>query len=137
MQLTIRDETAAGRVTGELTLDGLDEALTVRELIRSRVYQEVDDHNRRARNANASATPFSGLVTPTRVERDLNGPRGHATRQREIDWRKQFDAACEAFDRNGILVLVDDRQVESLDESIVIRADSRVSFVKLTPLVGG
>ena len=46
MVLTVRDETASGSVTNELTLNVLDETITVRELI-SRVYQEVQDYNLR------------------------------------------------------------------------------------------
>ena len=41
--LTIRDENTAGDTTHTLTLDFLTERITVRELIRSRVYQEVKD----------------------------------------------------------------------------------------------
>jgi hypothetical protein len=138
MVLTIRDETASGSVTNELTLDLLDETITVRELIRSRVYQEVDEHNRRVRQAKAEGTPFNGLVTPTAVEKQLNAGRGTGRPvAREIDWKKQFEAACEAFGRNGFFILVDDKQAEDLDEKITLRATSTVSFVKLTPLVGG
>jgi hypothetical protein len=143
--LTIRDETATGRTTGELTLDVLDETISVRELIRSRVYQEVQDHNRRK----DAAAPFNGLVTPRDEERMLNAvgrtaadakaSPGAATPRhlREIDWKKQFDVACDAFQRNGFFILVDDKQAESLDEQLALRHDTRVSFVKLTPLVGG
>jgi hypothetical protein len=137
MLLIVRDETASGAVTNELTLDVLTESITVRELIRSRVYQEVDDHNRRVREANEAAAPFSGLVTPTEIERQLNGRKVGRPVAREIDWKKQFDVACEAFGRNGYFILVDDRQAEELDEVIMLKADSKVSFVKLTPLVGG
>jgi len=35
------------------------------------------------------------------------------------------------------MVLVDDRQAESLDEDIVVKPETRVSFLKLVPLVGG
>jgi hypothetical protein len=140
MLLTIRDETTSGSLTNELTLDLLDETITVRELIRSRVYQEVDEHNRRIRQANAAtAAPYKGLVTPRATERQPNGPRAPApgTVAREIDWQKQFDAACDAFGRNGFFILVDDRQAEALDETITLRAGQPVTFVKLTPLVGG
>ncbi|MEM8874187.1 MAG: hypothetical protein AAGD32_07990 [Planctomycetota bacterium] len=129
--LTVRDETATGDTTHELTLDLLDETLTVRELIRSRVYQEVDDHNRNKRTD--AHGKFNGLVTPTPHEKTLNG----AKPSREIDWKKQFDAACEAFDRNGFFILIDDRQAESLDEQLTLRHDTTVSFVRLTPLMGG
>jgi hypothetical protein len=34
-------------------------------------------------------------------------------------------------------VLVDDRQVQSLDDQIDLRHDSTVTFLRLMPLVGG
>ena len=127
--LVVRDETAGGKTVNELTLDILTEKITVRELIRSRVYQEVEDYNRKG------TEHFRGLVQPTGAEQTLNGYK--LKKRREIDWKKQFDLACEAFVRNGFFILVDEHQVESLDEEIVLEAGTQVSFVKLTPLVGG
>ena len=43
--LTIRDEEMSGRTISEFPLDFLSEHISIRELIRSRVYQEVKDHN--------------------------------------------------------------------------------------------
>ena len=77
MLLTIRDETAVGSVTNELTLDVLSESITVRELVRSRVYQEVQDYNQRQRQGNDAT--FRGLVTPTDAERRPNGTCGSAS----------------------------------------------------------
>src|SRR6266508_598084 len=45
--LTIRDESLSGESLHEWALEVLTEKLTVRELIRGRVYQEVQDHNLR------------------------------------------------------------------------------------------
>lgn len=127
--VTIRDETAGGQMNHELTLNFLTERITVRELIRSRVYQEVDDYNR------LRPETFSGLVQPSDAEKTLNGYKLKA--RRAIQWKPQFEKACEAFGRSGFFILVDDRQVEDLEEEIVLRHDTRVSFVKLMPLVGG
>src|SRR5438477_6976444 len=127
--LTIRDETAGGKTLNELTLDILTEKLTVRDLIRSRVYQEVQDYNRKA------PEHFRGLVQPIGAEQTLNGFK--LKRRRDIDWKKQFELACEAFERNGFLILIDKHQAVSLDEEIELKAGTQVSFVKLTPLVGG
>jgi hypothetical protein len=133
MTLTVRDETPTGSVTNQLTLDVLAETITVRELIRSRVYQEVQDYNLRQRQEASAA--FRGLVTPTDAEQTLNGAR--LRKPRQIDWKQQFDKASDAFTRNGFFILIDDKQAESLDETITLRHDTRVSFVKLVPLVGG
>jgi hypothetical protein len=127
--LTIRDESVTGQTLHEFSLDFLTEHITVRELIRSRVYQEVQDYNTRR------PEEFQSLVQPTDAERTLNGFR--LRRPRQIDWKKQYEQAVEAFEQNRVLILVDDRQMESLDETIEIRTDTRVSFLRLTMLVGG
>jgi hypothetical protein len=45
--------------------------------------------------------------------------------------------ALEAFERGQVLVLVDDRQFERLDEEIVLAPDTTVTFLRLVPLAGG
>lgn len=82
--LTIRDEEMTGKTLHEFSLEFLTERITVRELIRSRVFQEVKDHNA---NAKQNQSEFQGLVQPTDVERSLNGSQEQT---RAIDWQKQF-----------------------------------------------
>jgi|SRR6185503_4531838 len=127
--LTINDETTSGLKTNSFTLDWLTERMTVRELIRARIYQEVQDYN--------SKQPeyFRGLVEPTQAERTLNGYKLKARRQ--IDWQEQYNRALEAFERNGFFILVGDKQAETLDEEFEVKVDTEVSFVRLMPLVGG
>ena len=127
--VTIVDETASGIPTNELTLDFLTEHITVRELIRSRVYQEVKDYNMR------KSQYFRGLIQPTHAEVTLNGYKLKA--RRDIDWERQYDKAIEAFEKTRIIILIDDKQAESLDQDLVIRTDTKVSFLRLMPLVGG
>ncbi|NML50508.1 hypothetical protein HHL19_12640 [Streptomyces sp. R302] len=45
--------------------------------------------------------------------------------------------ALDAFSRNGFLVLVGDRQIEDLDETVALGPDTEVVFLRLVPLVGG
>ncbi|HEY7089724.1 MAG TPA: hypothetical protein VH518_16620 [Tepidisphaeraceae bacterium] len=132
--LTIRDETASGDVYHELPLEFPSERITVRELIRERVYQEVQDFNRRN-----DEYVFRGLVQPTDAEKILNGNRTEyrLKKRREINWKQQFEKATDAFARNGFFVLVDNKQAASLDEQFTIGRDTEVSFVRLMPLVGG
>jgi hypothetical protein len=127
--LTIHDESATGETLLELTLNVSAERITVRELISQRVRHEVEEYNRRKPDT------FRGLVQPTDSERTLNGYR--LKQPRAIDAGTQLAKAIGAFAGNQIIVLVDDRQVESLDEEITLRPDTRVSFLRLTPLVGG
>jgi hypothetical protein len=128
--LTIRDEELSGITVSEFSLDFLTEYIDVRELIRSRIFQEVKEHN-----AKENQAEFNGLVQPNDAERTLNGFR--LKKPRPIDWKQQFDSAIEAFEQKQILILVNDRQVESLDEEIEVATDTTVSFLRMTLLVGG
>jgi hypothetical protein len=127
--LTIHDETTSGQKTHCLTLECLTERMTVRELIRARIYQEVQDYNLK------EPEYFRGLVEPTEAEQTLNGCR--LRQRRKIDWQQQFKRACEAFERNGFFILVGDKQAGALDEEFDVQVDTEVSFVRLVPLVGG
>ncbi|HWG43091.1 MAG TPA: hypothetical protein VN688_09915 [Gemmataceae bacterium] len=127
--LTIRDETLGGESLYAWALEVTTERLSVRELIRSRVYQEVQDYNQQCGHV------FHGLVQPEEAEKTLNGWK--MKKPRLLDWKRQFERAIEAFEGNRILILVNDRQAEALDEEIVIESQMSVTFLRLTPLVGG
>lgn len=119
----------AGREIGSTVLPDLPDSMTVRELVRLRVREEV------ARFNGQDTLTFQGLVQPTDAEVVMNGYRLKA--RRRIDWEKQADLAEEAFGRNGFIVFVGERQVEDLDEVVDLNRDHEMAFVKLVPLVGG
>ena len=130
--LKIRDETTfnlGGDEDRGFTLDVPQERITVRELIRARVYREVRDYNL------DRPEYFHGLVQPSDAERSLNGFKMRM--RRSIDPERQFELAKKAFYSNGFILLVDDRQVDELEDEIEIRPDTTVTFLKLVPLVGG
>ncbi len=130
-RLDIRDETtfSLGRPEFVIALEFPATSITARELIRARVYQEVQNYN-------AHTTEyFHGLVQPTEAEQTLNGFR--MAKNRSIDWERQYELAVKAFESNGFIILVDDKQVESLEQVIEIRPQTSATFLKLLPLVGG
>lgn len=127
--LRIKDETAGGDIIREILLSIENELTTVRDIIRARVDSEVERYN------NHSDEYFNGLVAPSDAEKTLNGFRTKG--RRLIDAEKQYYVALEAFDKNGYFVLIDNRQAESLEDEVLVGKDTIVSFVKLTPLVGG
>jgi hypothetical protein len=112
-----------------LTLFFPKKTVTARELIRERVLREVEAYNERLSGV------FRGLVTPSEAERVLNGYR--MPERRAIDAEVQCQLALDAFEQNGFVLLVDDRQAVEWDEEIEIHPGSTVVFLKLTPLVGG
>ena len=129
MIITIKDETFGGKVLSELSMEFKSERVSVREIISGRVTQEVDNYNRKRPDY------FNGLVEPTEAEKTINGFR--LKPKKFIDGEQQVYTALDAFQKNGFFVLVDTVQAESLDQVVELRPDTKISFVKLTPLVGG
>jgi hypothetical protein len=126
--ITIIDESTLGE-NRAWSLDLLDEIVSLRELLRRRIYQEVTEYNAR------QSKYFHGLVQPTDAERTLNGYRLKTVHR--LDWQAQYDKALEAFRYRGYILLVNDKQVADLDTPIELQARTKVTFFKLIPLVGG
>ncbi len=104
MSLTLYDETPSGQKRQVLVLTLLTETITVRELIRSRVYQEVKDYNTRRPDT------FNTLVQPTDAEMTLNGYRFR--QPRSINWETQFEKALAAFQSMEVHLSQETRAVE-------------------------
>lgn len=127
--ITVTDESRPGRTRAAMVLPNLPDRITLRELVRTRIREEVAIANLERTSAHHL------LVQPTDTEATLNGYR-HRT-PRMVDWEQQALIAEEAFERNGFFVIVDGRQVPSLDDELALAPETSVRFVKLTPLVGG
>jgi hypothetical protein len=130
-QILVRDEliVRAARPPLEFTLSLPANQLTIRDLIRQRVEHEVAAYNAQ------QPEYYQGLVQPTAAEQTLNGCR--MPRQRDVDAGAQVRRALDAFERNGFVILIDDRQVERLDDWVILGPATVVTFLKLVPLVGG
>ncbi len=130
--LTFKDETLTGNIIQAFEVPVKDETLALGEIIMLRVEQEIlrqqDEKHKRF---------FGGLADSTHVERLLN-------RQEMV--KKHLDTpdaeafgyrALDAFQKNTFFVLVNDRQVDDLEARFQLSELKSVSFVRLTPLVGG
>jgi hypothetical protein len=128
VDLLVRDRTP-GRDGGELLLPGLPERITLRDLIRTRVREEVARYN-----ADRDEV-FRGLVRPEGAEETPSGYRVGG--RRRVDWAKQASVAERAFEENRFFVLVGGTQFDDLDAGLDLGVDTDVCFVRLVPLVGG
>ena len=68
------------------------------------------------------------LVRPTEEELALN---------MQSQTERNIARALKAFRNNGFVLLVDDRQIDDLDDEVELDRHSVVTFLRLTPLVGG
>lgn len=102
--------------------------LTVRELIRIYVADQVERHNSTPVNKSSRhESPEERILSPSRIP--------HYGRQR--DYQHECERAIKAFSTNGFFLLVDGAQVTELDAELIITPSTTVSFLRLTPLVGG
>ena len=124
--ISIKDEALNGDILNEIILKFKEEYITVSELITARVTEEVEKYQQ---NANIYK---NGLVLPTNFEARLNKKE-----QPKIDIEKQVYIALDAFQKNGFFILVDNEQVEDITQKILVDQSTAISFIKLTPLIGG
>ncbi|MEV5238962.1 hypothetical protein AB0K89_07595 [Streptomyces cinnamoneus] len=123
------DETTSGERRDARALDVAEERLTLREVIRRRVFEEVAELNA------GRSDGRRGLVQPTETERTLNGAGGCGAPR--LQPQPCYERALATFARNGFLVLVGDRQIEELDDELDLTSGTEITFLKLVPLVGG
>lgn len=117
-ELSVCDESAFGETLAEFSLTFDTHSITVREIISERVRDEVDRINANPCNA-------------TDVEHLL------VKYGKELDAEQAIKQALDAFDQNEFFVLFDNTQTNDPDYIVDVRETDKVSFVKLTRLVGG
>ena len=135
--LIIKDEAVSGKVLHEISLQFENEYITVEELIAKRIEMEVERYEN-----DIIKYQKKGLVWPTDIERRLNNKSFDSKslnnkKLKRIDVEKQIYVALDAFKKNGFFILIDDEQVDELSQKFLVDESTTVSFVKLTPLVGG
>ncbi len=129
MNIIIKDDTIGGKTKHQMNIKMEVQTCTLQDLIRERVYKEVETYNTQLPEY------FNTLVQPTNAEVTLNGYK--LKKNRQVDAEKQYYLALDAFKKNGFFVLVNDEQVETLETQVQLSDNMELSFIKLTPLVGG
>lgn len=127
--IQVRDENFSGGVIRETPVGFSRERVTVQDIIESRVRQEVEQYNKKMPGV------FQGLVEPSDAEKAINGVK--LKPKKVVDAEKQVYVALDAFQKNGFFVMVDNQQCHDLDQEVLLTPRTSISFIKLTPLVGG
>lgn len=129
IEVQVVDETTPGSEDSRPTVAVESSVLTLRDLIRERIRQEVTDYNENLPEV------YRGLIQPDDSEALLNGYR--LKTKKPLDWQRQFDVAIRSFEENGVFVLVNDQAIESLDAAVELRSNTEIRFLRLVPLMGG
>ena len=124
--LKLRDETLSGQIENTIEVH-LEETATVADIIKARVTKEVELYNAKSNPALKALVTKEAILNSSKPNKRVEG----------VDTEKQIFVAFDAFQKNGFFVLIDDVQAETLEQQISIKRDTKISFIKLTPLVGG
>ena len=118
----------------EIELPGAAE--TVRDLLEAIVCQQVDAFVQRKQDAK-----LLRALTECEVAEGAEAGKIAAGEQepdhRMPDPRNAIEAAVTAFEDGFYYIFVNDAQIERLNQPLAPAAETKVLFLRLTPLVGG
>jgi hypothetical protein len=127
-----------------IVLDLLNETLTVAELIEQTVEEQIRDLliNRKLDAEQAQRILNRQYLTEADVRQQaetgaVRTSSAKAARIPKIDTAGEVAKALDAFKRQTYMVVVDGQQAENLDDLLTLKPTSKVTFLRLTPLVGG
>jgi hypothetical protein len=109
--------------------------LTLRDLLAGVVRAEV-----RAFRERQEARRLLQVLTEAQIAAGAAGGKidmGGRDLQQEVDEGAAVETALQAFEDGLYLVILDGRELRSLDEEIALQQDSRLTFLRLTMLAGG
>ncbi len=120
--LTITDETSNGSILNMLRLKVRNAPISVRELIKMRVYQEVKTYNSHRTGC------FRGLVGPKKSEEVLNG---YVIKPwKKIDPDRLYKNTILAFRHKRFKIFVNGNVIDDLDECVFPSPILTISFLK-------
>ncbi|MBC8101225.1 MAG: hypothetical protein H7Z41_01375 [Cytophagales bacterium] len=116
-----------------------DTRTTLRDLIANVVRSEVSAFGERQEQRQflqaLTSEEIQAGIAKGKIDMGGRGADGFA--RQEVDAEQSVGAALQAFEDGLYFVFVDDTQKEKLDETIVLRPGSRVTFLRLVALAGG
>ncbi len=127
--ISIKDETATGKIIEEISLEYEEESITVQELIKARVYAEVQ------KNKKPVFSPEPSGLGQFQEKNKFEEQQKYFDSLSDAE--KQFYIALDAFQKNNFFIVFNNEQLDSLDQKIELKENTPVSFIKLTQLVGG
>lgn len=117
---------------------GLEEGgnLTLGELIEIIVRQEVQSFDKRQQDSQ-----FIRVLSESAIEKKAKSGRIHSGPSevpiQRVNLAQAVDVAHQAFEDGLFLAIVDEREYHQLEETVFLRPDSRLTFIRLVMLAGG
>jgi hypothetical protein len=116
-----------------------DSPATLRDLITGVVRSEVAafEERQEQRQVLQALTNDEINAGVARGKVDMGGRGADGFARQDVNVEQSVAAALQAFEDGLYFVFIDDTQKEKLDETVVLRPGSRVTFLRLVALAGG
>ena len=137
-QLSIVEKIVGQTEPQAFTLRLASERVSARDVVAEHVREEVDRLNDLARRRHADHDRVASFLVGDHshpVERRLNSSVGKGPRL--LDPEREIKAALDGIQNRQVIVLFDDFEVEDLDADLTVTDESKVTFLRLVPLIGG
>jgi len=115
---------------------GGEGGLTLRDLISRIVTEQVKQFAERQEQRQFLRALTEKQISDAAEKGKIESGASEVGKQK-VDVEEAIGVAQEAFEDGLYFVVVDDLQVEEIDQQVYLKPDSRVTFIRLTPLAGG
>ncbi len=109
--------------------------LRLRDLISHVVLEEVQAFQQRQEERRLARILSKSEIEQALVQGKVD--MGERDSRQKVDPQVAVETALQAFEDGLYYVFIDGEQVQSLDDEVTVRADTRVTFVRLVALAGG
>jgi hypothetical protein len=115
---------------------GEEGGLTLRQLLTRIVTEQVKQFKERQEGRQFLRALTERQIADAAENGKIESGESEVGRQK-VDVEQSIAVAHEAFEDGLFFVVIDDEQVEKIDQQVYLKPDSRVTFIRLTPLAGG
>ncbi|GAB4051198.1 hypothetical protein [Catellatospora paridis] len=137
VQVEVRSRIPGGDRLPDVLVELAQERTTVRELVRAAVAEQVRAWQADSSRCRALLDRQYLTDDDIRAQAATGVVRLPDRQHGEPDVEAEVARAWRAFERGAFALFVGGRQVDLLDEEIVLRLGEPIVFVRLTALVGG
>ncbi|GGA33687.1 hypothetical protein GCM10011498_38630 [Amylibacter cionae] len=137
-QLSIVEKIVGQTQRQAFSLRLASERISARDVVAKHVRDEVDRLNDLARRRHVEHDRVASFLVGDHsheLERKLNKPNRKGPKA--LDPTKEIEAALDAIESRRVIVLFDDFEVEDFDADLTVTDQSKITFLRLVPLVGG
>jgi len=115
---------------------GEEGGMTLRKLISRIVTEQVKQFKERQDQRQFLRVLTERQIAESAEKGKIESGESEVGKQK-VDVEEAVGTAHEAFEDGLYFVIVDDEQIEKIDQQVYLKPDSRVTFIRLTPLAGG